>query len=217
MQISWLELVGYAASVITAVSLMMASHVRLRLLNLVGSAVFAVYGFLIQAYPVAVLNVFIAAVDLYFLLRILRSKTLFTLLPMPERDVYFGHFLDFHRKDIAGFFPESRASDASGPDAGLLSVYILRNAVTAGVFVARRGPSDPGSADVVLDYVTAEFRDYRTAEFLFQAQAGFFRAQGVKRLVATAGVKSHAKYLRRVGFTEMPSAEGGPPRFELAF
>jgi hypothetical protein len=218
MQVPWLEIVGYAASVLTAVSLMMASHVRLRLLNLVGSSVFALYGFLIHAYPVGALNVFIAAVDLFFLLRIARNRTLFTLLPMPACDVYFAHFLDFFRKDIAAFFPAYHAEAPVDFGSGCIALYVLRNAVTAGVFVARRDPADPGTVVVELDYVTPEFRDYRTAEFLFRDQAAYFQSLGVKRIDATADVKAHERYLRRVGFRELPCAEdGGPPRFVLTY
>jgi len=51
-----LELVGYAASALIAISLMMSSILRLRLINLAGAAAFATYGLLIRAYPVAVLT-----------------------------------------------------------------------------------------------------------------------------------------------------------------
>ena len=51
-----LELVGYVASILVAISLMMSSILKLRLINLVGSAAFVVYGALIGAYPVAVVN-----------------------------------------------------------------------------------------------------------------------------------------------------------------
>lgn len=207
----WKEIVGYVASVLTAASLMMASHVRLRILNLIGSAVFATYGFLIEAYPVAALNVFIACVNVYFLLRIARTKTIFTLLHMPARDAYFDRFLEVHAKDIAVFFPAFRTEDVVAADRGGLSLYILRNAVTAGVFVARRDPDDPATVRVDLDYVTPEFRDYRTARFLFDEQAGFFRDAGVARIVATAYGPAHAKYLARIGFRPLP-AEGGAAR-----
>jgi hypothetical protein len=214
---AWQEILGYVASVLTAASLMMTSHVRLRLLNLVGSAVFATYGLLIGAYPVAALNLFIVAVNIFFLLRIARTKTLFTLLPMPARDAYFDEFLRVHAKDIAAFFPDFSPDAVVSADAGGLSLYLLRNAVTAGVFAARRDPADPGTAVVALDYVTPEFRDYRTARFLFSEQADFFRRAGVRRVVAAAHVPAHAKYLARVGFRPLPPTEGGPALYELEF
>jgi hypothetical protein len=218
MTIPWLEILGYAASVITAVSLMMASHVRLRLLNLVGSSVFAAYGFLIHAYPVGALNVFIAVVDLYFLLRIARVRTVFTLLPMPARDTYFERFLAFHEADIGRFFPGFSATEtakAANPAEGAMVLYLLRNMVTAGVFVAHRDATDPATLHVDLDYVTKEFRDYRTGRFLFEEQAVFFREQGVARIAAEARTDSHATYLKSIGFESNGPDESGSQSFSL--
>ena len=219
MTIPWLEILGYAASLITAFSLMMASHVRLRLLNLVGSSVFAVYGFLIHAYPVGALNVFIAVVDLYFLLRIAGVRTVFTLLPMPALDTYFERFLVFHESDIARFFPGFSAAAAAklaSPVDGGMVLYLLRNMVTAGVFVAHRDAAHPATLHVDLDYVTKEFRDYRTGRFLFVEQAGFFKEQGVARIVAEAHTDSHAKYLKSVGFEDEGRGGVGARVFSLS-
>ena len=49
----WFEMVGYAGSVLVAVSLMMKSLLRLRLINLVGAFFFTLYGLLSGAYAVA--------------------------------------------------------------------------------------------------------------------------------------------------------------------
>ena len=57
MESNWiLEFIGYAASVLIAVSLTMRSVLRLRIINLFGSSCFVAYGILIQAYPVDVMN-----------------------------------------------------------------------------------------------------------------------------------------------------------------
>ncbi|MCA9917627.1 MAG: YgjV family protein [Anaerolineales bacterium] len=61
------ELVGYMASVFVAVSLMMRSVTKLRVINLVGAVLFTVYGLIIAAYPVAVVNGFIVLVNIYYL------------------------------------------------------------------------------------------------------------------------------------------------------
>ena len=67
----WLEIVGYVASVLVAVSLMMSSILKLRIINLVGSAAFTVYGLLIGAYPVAAVNLLIVFINLYYLRQML--------------------------------------------------------------------------------------------------------------------------------------------------
>ncbi|MDO5357383.1 MAG: YgjV family protein [Conchiformibius sp.] len=63
-----IELLGYAASIIVAVSFMVADMRRLRLLNLLGSLCFAVYSLLIKSYPIFFLNLFIISVNTYYLI-----------------------------------------------------------------------------------------------------------------------------------------------------
>ena len=75
-----LEYIGYAASLLIAVSLMMRSLIRLRILNGVGALVFVIYGLLIKAYPIAVLNGFIVCIDIYYLVKMLRRNEYFSLM-----------------------------------------------------------------------------------------------------------------------------------------
>ncbi|MCA9901859.1 MAG: YgjV family protein [Ardenticatenaceae bacterium] len=74
------ELLGYMASVFVAVSLMMRSLVKLRVINLVGAVLFTVYGLIIAAYPVAVVNGFIVLVNIYYLQQTWRA----TAVPTPQ-------------------------------------------------------------------------------------------------------------------------------------
>jgi hypothetical protein len=61
------EMLGYLASVFVAVSLTMRSLTKLRVINLIGALLFTVYGLIISAYPVAVVNGFIVLVNIYYL------------------------------------------------------------------------------------------------------------------------------------------------------
>jgi hypothetical protein len=73
------EIIGYLASVLVAISLMMSSILKLRVINLLGAALFTLYGLLIGAYPVAVMNFFIVLIDLYYLRELIPSREQFTL------------------------------------------------------------------------------------------------------------------------------------------
>ena len=73
------EIIGYVASLLVAVSLMMRSVLKLRVINLLGAAVFTLYGLLISAYPVTVMNLFIMLIDLYYLREFITSKSYFSL------------------------------------------------------------------------------------------------------------------------------------------
>ena len=78
------EIIGYSASALVAISLMMRSIVKLRVINLIGAALFSLYGLLIGAYPVAVLNFTIVLIDLYYLRETIKSKVTFLRFKMPQ-------------------------------------------------------------------------------------------------------------------------------------
>ncbi|MEZ9595030.1 hypothetical protein AB4298_10330 [Shewanella sp. 10N.261.52.F9] len=64
------EWVGYIASVVVAISLMMSNIKKLRWWNLVGAALFVAYGLAIDAIPVALVNFFIVLIDAYYLVKL---------------------------------------------------------------------------------------------------------------------------------------------------
>lgn len=72
--VSNLELFGYTASVIIAISLMMKDIVKLRWLNFAGCGMFVIYGMAISAWPVAAMNTSVCCINLYHLLKIYRAK-----------------------------------------------------------------------------------------------------------------------------------------------
>lgn len=70
-----IELLGYLASILIAVSMFMKDIVKLRFLNLAGSLLFSIYGFIVKTYPVAFMNILIVIVNLYYLYRAFQSKS----------------------------------------------------------------------------------------------------------------------------------------------
>ena len=85
------EIIGYSASALVAISLMMSSIVKLRVINLIGAALFTLYGLLIGAYPVAVLNFTIVLIDLYYLRETIKSKVYFLRFKMPQGESQKSH------------------------------------------------------------------------------------------------------------------------------
>lgn len=73
--INMVEILGYIASVMVAISLMMKDIILLRWLNFVGCALFATYGWMIEAWPVAGMNAFVACINIYHLVKIYRTKS----------------------------------------------------------------------------------------------------------------------------------------------
>jgi hypothetical protein len=68
------DVIGYVASVLVAVSLMMSNIVRLRVLNLLGALTFVTYGALIEAWPVAFMNTFIVGINIWYLVQMRRKE-----------------------------------------------------------------------------------------------------------------------------------------------
>lgn len=67
--IPMIEWVGYISSVIIIASLLMKDMKKLRIVNTVGCIIFAFYGFMVQAYPVAVMNVIMVVINIWFLIK----------------------------------------------------------------------------------------------------------------------------------------------------
>ncbi len=102
-----IEILGTLSSVIVAVSLTQKNIKLLRILNLIGAAGFAVYGWFINSLPVLGLNSFIAVIDLYYYWTIIKYQSYFDQLEIEdtEESVYLKKFLDFYAEDIRKFQP----------------------------------------------------------------------------------------------------------------
>ena len=72
--IPFIEWVGYAASIMIAISLIMTDMVKLRIINSIGCVLFAIYGFVVKAYPVGIINIFIFIVNMYYLYKAYNNK-----------------------------------------------------------------------------------------------------------------------------------------------
>jgi GNAT superfamily N-acetyltransferase len=188
------EWIGYLASLIVLVSLLMSSVKKLRWINLIGSLTFAVYGFLISAYPVAVMNAGIVLINSYYLFQMYKKNDYFTLTSLDKEKDYFEYFMSFYKEDIKTFITEEHDLK----DKDLIKLFVLRNTVPAGIFVAKKTNKD--EMHVYIDYVTPQYRDFKIGEYLFNTQKDYFKQLGVKTLVTHPGTDKHQKYLQKMGF-----------------
>ena len=193
MNLNAVELIGYLGSILVAISLMMKSLLRLRIINLFGALFFTVYGLLLGAYPVAFLNGIIVCIDLYYLFQMWRQKDFFTFLEVSPQGKYLNAFLEFHRADILEIIPTFTRT--TGED--LLCFFILRNMMPAGLFIAKVQGEE---AYIQLDYVIPNYRDFKVARFIFEENAAFFRERGIHRFVSDGGSAIHRKYLEKMEF-----------------
>ncbi len=190
----WQEWLGYIASAIVLVSLLMSSVKRLRWINMIGSLVFAVYGFLISAYPVGVMNLGIVMINSYYLYQMYSKKDYFKLLSVSDV-IYFNEFVKTYEKDMKHFM----AFDESLDNPNMVKLFILRNTVPAGILVGKRKDD---SLEILVDYVTPTYRDFKVGEFLYKDQVQFFKDNGITKLFTKPGNDQHQKYLLRMGFVK---------------
>jgi len=201
-----IELLGTAASVVVAVSLMMKNIRWLRMVNMVGSAVFATYGFLISAWPVFGLNTFIVVINVVYLIQLSSTRDRFSLLEVAAGDAEPGaptllaRFLETYGPDLAKFqpdFPRKLPADAR-------VFFVLREVLPISLFVCR--PDGQGGHEILVDYAVPAWRDYQNARFVYQEGLKSVTWTGTGVFTTRAQVPAHAKYLKRMGF--VPGAEG---------
>lgn len=201
-----IELFGTAASVVVAISLTMKNLKWLRLLNLIGSAAFASYGFVIGSLPVTVLNCFIVLIDGYYLYVMRSRRQLFeTIDGDPYASPYIQRFLEHYRDDIAKYQPEFSIE----PGRGWLSSLVLRDLVPVSLVVYRPGVGN--EVEIALDYATPGYRDLSSARYYFGAVAERIAEGRRAVLVAKASVPAHKRYLERMGFAAASAAGRASP------
>lgn len=193
---SALEILGYIASVLIALSMTMNSLWRLRWVNLVGGGAMAVYGFMLGAYPIVAVNVFTVSVNVFHLWKLARAKHEFRVIAVPSVDYPFLRiFLDHYGEDIAQFQPGFDLAKLTDPQIH----FIVRNVVSVGLFVFEERPG--GNVQVHLDYVVPGYRDFKQAHFTYGARAADLLARGFHTFVVDNCVPAHQRYLARLGFT----------------
>ncbi len=185
-----LELFGYLGSFLVLVSMLMTSVVRLRVINLIGSAIFAAYAILIRSYPTALLNGCLVGVNVYQLLRLRRSTgKSYDFQPFGGGEGFPVWFFRRYRDDIARYFPAldyERALTAEG-------FAVFYDDQIAGVLLGER---EGELFDILLDYSTPSFRDCSVGEYLY----GVLPGCGITRLSCAADSPEHVPYMKKMGF-----------------
>lgn len=191
-----LHLFGYIASIIIATSMTMSSIVKFRIINLAGASLFFIYGLLINALPVVLLNGFIISVDIYYLIRIFSKKEAFEIMWVRSDNKYLLRFIEFYQKDIQHFFP----GFSYQPELNTHSFFILRNMAVAGLFLGRR--ENEHILHVGLDYVIKEYRDFKNGKFIFHRLQDKIISDGFTLIKTKGYTRQHKKYLKKLGFQE---------------
>ena len=184
------EIIGYVGSAFVLASFLMASVVRLRVINSVGCVVSVAYGLLIHAYPTVIMNAALLLINIFFLLRMSRQRSAdYHADRANADDEFLRWFLTAHAEDIRKYFPSF---------AGAEGCNYIRFAYcgdkAAGLLMGDL--SGDGALRITLDYTTPEYRDLSVGSWLFDSLA----AEGVRRAVVAVPTREHDKYMQKMGF-----------------
>ncbi|GAB6087093.1 hypothetical protein [Alkaliphilus crotonatoxidans] len=191
-----LEWIGYAASILIAISLLMSSIVKLRWLNLIGSLLFSIYGFAIGAMPVGFINLFIIFINLYYLYKIYSEREYFKIIEIGQSDKYLMEFLNYYNNDINHIFPLFQREKLN---EDIIGFYILRNLVPAGIFIASK--YDDTTLLIEIDFAVPAYQDFKIASYIFNNNREYFLKLGYQRFITYSQDQKHLNYLNKMGFT----------------
>ena len=186
------EIIGYIGSALVLVSMLMTSVVRLRIINLIGSVIFAGYALLIHSYPTALMNICLALINVYYLIRIFKQSKIYDPVKTDTHDAYFSHILGRMKDDIVTWFPEFCANEKNAD----VAYIVCCETQPACLFL---GKSDAGSLEVVLDYATPAYRDTSVGRFLYRHLA----SEGYTSLVFKQKSEGHIPYMEKIGYKDM--------------
>lgn len=190
----WLDVVGWAGSALLIFSLLQARVLRFRVLNTVASAVLVFFNAMIGVWPMVAMNAVLAAINLWFIARLVRERhdhAVFEVLEVGVHDEYLRHVLRVHGGDILRFQPDFVWDPDPDRDHAFI---VMRGDETVGVVILT---TDGDVARIRLDYVTPRFRDFTPGEFVWR-RSGMLEGLGVRRVVSPASMVG--AYYDRVGF-----------------
>ena len=187
----WLEIFGYIGSALVVISLLMASVVKLRIINTIGSVISGTYALIIGSFPLALMNISLIIINVYYLYKLLKTKQEFEIVKTNGADGTVQYFLDRYNKDIDKFFPCYEVKNSEEEVAYL----VCCDGNPAGVLLGT--DMGCGVVDVVLDYSAPKYRDCSVGKFLYSN----LPSQGVKQLMFTQNkTEAHIAYLNKMGF-----------------
>lgn len=186
------EMIGYLGSTLVVVSMLMSSVVKLRVINTIGSGIFAAYALMIHSYPTALMNACLVGINVYNLVRLNQKDRAYDLTEAAPGDGLLGYLLDHYREDILTYFP-----GFTGAEEGDRAYVVFCGGDPAGLLLGT--DSGQGTLNVRLDYSTPTYRDCSIGAYLYTK----LPSKGVHTLVFEGeGSEAHAAYLTKMGFVK---------------
>ena len=190
---SWQEWIGYLASILVALSLLMSSVKRLRWINMIGSFVFAIYGLVIMSVPVLLMNTFLVFVNLWFLIKLKQSKnTIIHLKSENWEDALVRKFMCKNHKLLKVHFP---SFNYLKNESQLFMIYSGFEIVG---FISGLVYNDTLNIEAV--YIIPKYKDFGIPKKLLVESKMAIRSFGAQDFRFNINEKSTRDYLKQYGF-----------------
>lgn len=187
-----IEIFGYIGSTLVVVSMLMSSIVKLRVVNTIGSIVSGTYALIVGALPLVLMNACLIIINVYNLIKLLKTKQAYDLVDGSTDDALVNYFLERYANDIKACFPGFKKEDACGKKA----YVVCCDGNPAGVLV---GEEKAGEIDILIDYSTPAYRDCSVGAFLYSQLS----TKNINKLVyAQHKTDIHVSYMNKMGFVQ---------------
>jgi len=232
----WVEILGYAAFIFFALSMLMVSIVRLRVINLIGALFFALYGLFLPSVPIFLTNLFIVGVNIYYLGKAFRSgRSYCDYVPAgPERRMQIQEYINAHLSRIKKFYPFFEGDFLDLVEKSQGQVYMAIHQVKVrglamwiplreihkedvgnyaglkqAVQAAHKLEDGHNAALLLLDYIDTKYRDLNLHPKLYSL-LNRLHAEGYDRIVAVCShdVIRTRNYLKARGFQTLAEFSG---------
>lgn len=197
IDINWMtiaEIVGYVASLLIALSLLMTSVLKLRWYLLFGNIIYVAYGYMIGSMPIMLLNALNAFINTYFIYQAINLKGSYKIIPADIKSPLLNHFVSYYVDDINKYFP-----NMSGFQEDDVIFLMIKGTAVIGVTAFRKKGEKHYS--VVIDYVAKSHRDQKPGRLLYE-ESDIFSILDATVIEAEAFVPKHRKYLINMGFRQ---------------
>lgn len=185
-----IEVIGYMGSFLVVLSMLMSSIVKLRMINTVGCCISATYALIIHSYPLALMNICLIAINIYNLIKLLKTQQHYSLVCIDTNNSLLNYFLSFYKKDIEHFFTEVNTEHILADTAYI----VCCDTALAGVLLGTK--KEEGKLDIVVDYTTPFYRDCSVGKFLYSKLS----ENGIHELIYSGNSQNHESYLQKMGF-----------------
>lgn len=185
-----IEGVGYLGSLIIVVSMLMTSVKKIRIVNTIGSVIFAVYALIIRSYPTAFMNIFLIGIQIVNLVKLNKAVRNYRIIDCYKDESIVQDLLKSFDRDIHKFFPSFVTNDERK-----LAFLVCSDSRPVGLMVGVM--EDESTLDIELDYAIPEYRDCSVGSCLYNHLSNNWK---ISRFLFSVPSKNHENYMKKVGY-----------------